>query len=159
MKAMKTLILYATKSGAAREIAQRIASRMEGAAVHDLKQGAIPPLADYDCIIVGSSIYAGAMRKEAKAFMAQNMGAIEGKKLGLFLSGMDKSGGKDYFQPNFSPEALQMAKATGFLGGIFDPQKAGFMGRLVMRIITKQSGYIDAIDDEKIEQFVEAIKA
>jgi menaquinone-dependent protoporphyrinogen IX oxidase len=32
---MKTLILYATKHGAAREIAQRIAIRLDGAVVHD----------------------------------------------------------------------------------------------------------------------------
>ena len=32
---MKTLILYATKYGAAREIAKRIAEKMGGAALHD----------------------------------------------------------------------------------------------------------------------------
>ena len=35
---MKTIILYATKYGAAAEIARRIAAHIDGAIVHDLKQ-------------------------------------------------------------------------------------------------------------------------
>ena len=34
---MKTIILYATKYGTTAEIAKRIANRIDGATVHDLK--------------------------------------------------------------------------------------------------------------------------
>ena len=48
---MKTLILYATKHGATREAAKRIAAKIPGAVFHDLKQDGIPALFDFDCVI------------------------------------------------------------------------------------------------------------
>jgi menaquinone-dependent protoporphyrinogen oxidase len=154
---MKTLILYASKYGAAGEIARRLAQKMGNATVCDLKQGNIPPLDGFDCVIVGSSVYAGALRKEAKAFVAKNAAALVKKTLGLYISslGADIS----FFNKNYPPGFFDTAKAKGFLGGIFDPEKAGTAERLIIRAITKQSGYISTIDDEAIDQFVAAIKA
>ena len=156
---MHTLILYATKYGATREIAERIAKGMGDATLHDLKLGDVPDLAGFDCVIIGSSLYAGSIRKEAKAFLAQNADKLRDKKLGLFLSGMAKSDEEKYFKDNFPSSLMQAACVASFLGGIFDPKKAGAMARLIMKAVTKQPGYVDAIDDEKITQFVSRIKA
>jgi len=155
---VKTLILYATKYGAAGEIAQRIAKRIDGAFVHDLKQACTHDLTAFDCIIIGSSVYAGTIRKEVKVFLSKNSSTLQGKKLGLFLSGIGESGEETYFKKNFSSDIIQAAKATGFLGGTFNPQKANFLERFIMRIITKQSGLINTISDRKIEKFVEELK-
>ena len=154
---MKTLVLYATKHGAAAEIARRIASRIDGAAIHDLKQGGVPPLDGFDCVIVGASLYAGMVRKEAKEFVAKNAAVLRGKKLGLFLSGLDGSKETEYFDSNFPADILQTAKAANFLGGIFDPKKAGIVGRIVMKAVAKQSEYTDNINDGKIAEFAEAL--
>ena len=155
---MKTLILYATKHGAAQEIARRIADAVKDAVIHNINQGEIPDLADFDCVIVGSSIYVGMIRKEAKAFIACHADVLRNKTLGLFLSGMDLSKENEAFAANFPPEILKAAKAKGFLGGIFDPQKAGMMERFIMKAAAKQSGYTDAIDHNKIKEFVEELK-
>jgi menaquinone-dependent protoporphyrinogen oxidase len=155
---MKTLILYATKHGAAHEIARRIASKINGAILHDLKQGGIPSLSDFDSVIIGSSVYAGAVRKEVKTFLSQNTGALRGKKLGLFLCGLDISKEEEYFNANFSPDILQAAEAKSFLGGIFNPKKAGFIERMIMKAVTKQSEYIDDIDDKRLALFAEVMR-
>lgn len=154
---MKTIILFATKNGATHEIARRIADRIGGAQVHDLKQRNIPDLNQFDCVIVGSAVYAGMIRKEAKAFLTENAELLRGKRLGLFLSGMDATNEKTYFDNNFSPDILRMSTANSFLGGIFDPQKAGVMGRLVMKAVAKQSGFMDSILNDRIEKFAEAM--
>ena len=156
---MKTLILYATKHGAAGEAARRIAKLIDGAVLHDLKQGNVPAIAEFDCVIIGSSIYVGMIRKEAKTFLAQNADALQGKRLGLFLCGMDANQEQAFFKANFSEDILQAAKAACFMGGIFDPKKAGIMERLIVKVAAKQSEYIDTIDDDKIKQFAEAMKA
>lgn len=156
---MKTLILFATKNGATREIAQRIAKQMEGAVVHDLRNSEIPALGGFDCVIIGSSVYAGMIRKEAKSFVGQNAAVLCGKRLGLFISGLDGSKEKEYLSANYPAEVLRAAKSACFLGGVFDPEKAGFMGRLVMKAVAKQTEYTDNIDDTKIKQFTEALKA
>jgi len=150
---MRTLILYATKYGATREIAGRIADKLGGAVLYDLKQDDVPALGDFDCVIIGSSLYAGSIRKEAKAFLAKHPKQLHGKKFGLFLSGMAKSDERKYFKDNFPADILQGVTATCFAGGIFDPQKANGMERLIMKAVTKQSGYVDAIDDGAISQF------
>jgi len=153
------LILYATKHGAAREIAQRIADNMRGAALHDLKQGGPPPLEQFDCVIIGSSLYAGMIRKEAKEYLSQNAETLRGKRLGLFLCGMDGSREKECFEANFPPALVEQAKEAAFLGGVFDPKKTGVVGRLVMKAAAGQSGYADTIDDEKIRRFAEVMGA
>ena len=154
---MKTIILYATKYGAAGEIAKRIAAQIDGAVTYDLKQGSAPALDGFDCVIVGSSIYAGTFRKEAKSYIAQNADDLCKKKLGLFISGMseDESSGNETFKANVPEEVLQAAVVKGILGGVFNPEKANFFERLIMKAITKQSGYVSNISDEKISRFAE----
>ena len=153
---MKTIILYASKYGAAREIARRIAKKIEGAKLHDLKGGNIPPLDQYDCIIIGSSLYAGTIRKEAKSFLAQNSRILMEKQLGLFLSGLGGAPGEDtektYWAKNIPDELLKHAKAAMFLGGIFDPAKCGFLERLIIKAVAKTADYTDTIMDERITQ-------
>ena len=156
---MQTIILYATKHGGTREIAQRIASKIPGSEMHDLKQSPAPSLSQYDCIIIGSPLYAGAIRKEVKAFLLQSAEALQKKRLGLFLSGLSPEEKKTFFEANYSPEILQSAKAKGFLGGIYDPKKAGFMERFLMKAIAKQKDYADKIDDTAISQFVKDLQA
>ena len=55
-------------------------------------------------------------------------------------------------------DILWAAKATAFLGGIFDPKKAGAIERFIVRLVMKQKGYICSIDKAKIEQFVTNLK-
>ena len=156
---MKTIILYATKHGAAAEIAQKIADKITGAVIVNLKEKEIPSLSDFDCVILGSSVYAGNILKEAKAFLAKNESVLLEKKIGLFLCGIGAEGKETYLNNNFSVNILQAAKSKKFLGGIFDPKKANGFERFIIKIVTKKSEYINTISDRKIEQFAETMKA
>jgi len=154
---MKTLIIYATKHGATADIARRIAELIDEPVIHDMKQDEIPSMDGFDCVVIGSPVYAGMIRKEAKSFIERNADTLCAKNLGLFLSAMDMSGDKKFFEENVPEDILRSAKAASVLGAVFDPKKAGLFERLIMRLVSKQSGYISTIDDEKIRQFVEAI--
>jgi len=156
---MKTLILYATKHGAAEDIAKRIAAQIGDADLYNLKQENIPQLGDYDCVIVGSSVYAGAFRKEAKAFLARNADQLCEKKLGLFICAMSENNEDEVLKANVPEEVVKAATAARTLGGAFDPKKGNFFERLIMKAVTKQSGSISTISDEKISKFVEAMKS
>jgi len=153
---MKTLILYATKHGATGEIANRIAAKMTEATVCNLKKDKIPKLKNFDCIIIGSSLYAGMIRGEAKEYISQNTTELCKKKLGLFLSGFKPD--NEYFTHNFSADLLEAATATAFLGGIFDPKKVGFIGRFIVKKAAKQSEYLNNISDDKINEFTGVLK-
>jgi len=155
---MKTIILYSTKYGAAADIAKRIATQIDGAVTYDLKSAGVPDLSGFDNVIIGSSIYAGTFRKEAKTYIAENADELCKKKLGLFISGMSESESAEAFKANVPDEVLQAATVKNVLGGIFDPEKANFFERLVMKAVSKQSGYVSNINDEKISKFAEAMK-
>jgi len=156
---MKTIIIYTTKHGATGEIAQKIADKIGGALIHNLGDGAAPSLAEFDCVIIGSSLYAGGINRQMKAFLKQNSNVLQEKKTGLFVSGLEPSEEKKYFESNFPTDILKSAKATSFLGGIFDPQKASAMERMMLKAVAKLSDYTNTIDDEKIKEFAETIKA
>lgn len=156
---MKTLILYATKYGAAAEIARCIAEKIPGAVLCDLKKDAVPELSGFDCVIVGGSLYAGMLRKEARDFTVQNAAALTGMKFGLFLSGMNKSpeNHDEYFQSNFPADIVRAAAAKAFLGGIYDPKKAGFVERLIFKAVSKQSGYVNTVSEDEIDMFIRGL--
>jgi menaquinone-dependent protoporphyrinogen IX oxidase len=67
---------------------------------------------------------------------------------------MSKGDAAKVFAENVPDKITQAAKATALLGGIFDPTKANFMERFIMKIVTKKSGHVERIDDNEIENFV-----
>lgn len=154
---MKTLIVYATKYGAAREIAERLKARMEGAVVAQLGGGAPGP-EGYDCVIIGSSVYAGQLRKEAREYVALHAAALKTTRLGLFVSGLSPEGIEGYLSGNYDKDVVAHAAATAMLGGAFDPAKGSFFERLVMRLITRTAKSTNTISDERIDGFAEALK-
>ncbi|MCL2842540.1 MAG: flavodoxin domain-containing protein [Oscillospiraceae bacterium] len=149
-----TIILYATKYGTAREVAERLSGYLDDTVTHDLKAGAVPDLAEFDTVILGSAVYAGSIRKEARAFLAAHKTELAEKRLGFYLCGISKEE-QTYFKDNFPKELLEQATATDLFGGKFDPQKANGLERLIMKAVAKQSGCIDTIDDAKVKQFAE----
>ena len=154
---MKTLILYATKYGATKEIAEKMASNLGDVTLHNLKEKNFPNLDTFDCIILGSSLYAGLVRKELKAFISENLSLLNQKKLGVFFSGM----GSDSIDKNFTDNpplaSLEKVIAKGNLGGIYDPQRVKKMERFIYKMATKQSEYQSTVDDAKIASFVQKI--
>jgi menaquinone-dependent protoporphyrinogen oxidase len=156
---MKTLILYASKYGAAAEIARRIAERLEPAELADLTSPARPRLEDYDRIILGGSVYAGSLRKEARAYAAENAAVLKTKTLGLFLACLAEGDGENYFTANFPPELINAAKAKALLGGVFDPAKTSWLDTLILKLVTKKKEYYSTISGEKIAAFTSKLEA
>ena len=156
---MKTLILYATKYGATKEIAEKIAKNMEDVSLYDLKEKNSPSLDTFDCILLGSSLYAGSARKEFKAFITENLSTLNHKKLGIFFSGMGSDSIDKVFTDNPPLASLENVIARDNLGGIFDPQKVNKAERFIFKLATKQSEYQNTIDEEKITSFLHKINA
>jgi len=155
---MKTLIIYATKHGGATKIiAQAIAECMGNAILHDINSNNNISVNDYECVILGSSLTAGQIDKGLKRFAAENVEELQNKKLGIFLSGLQASGEEGYLKQNFPAELLDKAVAKAFMGGIFDPEKCGFLARTAIKVIAKLDSYTSTIDEEKIAVFAQTL--
>ena len=148
-----TLIIYATKNGTTRDVAERIKSNISGAVLCDVVEMAKVSLDDFDRIIIGSCVYVGSINKQVKAFVKKNAKVLLQKEIGLFLCGMQPSESNKVFESHFPKEILNHAKAKSLLGGIYDPKKAGAVTRFVFKTVAKISEYTDTIDDGKIKEF------
>jgi len=156
---MRTLIAYTTKYGATEQIARRIAERLEDATLYDLRTDSAPDLAGFDCVIVGSPLYAGTARKEATGFVIDNLAMLKDKRLGLFFAGMDADKQAEFLANNYPAEVLDHAITAEHIGGIFDPKKTNFAERLIMKAAAGKSDFQDTINDERIVAFVDALSA
>jgi menaquinone-dependent protoporphyrinogen oxidase len=156
---METLLLYASKYGAAQEVARRIAEQLGCTQLVDLKNDTLPSLDQYEQVIIGSSIYAGAAHAEVKSFVEKNSSSLQDKTLGLYLCGLETSKGTEQLKANFPPELLEHAKARMFAGGVFDPKKTNAMERFIMKRIGKIKGYTNTLDDEAIAVFAGTMRA
>lgn len=150
---MKTLIVYATKYGAAREAATRLAAQLPGAEVVQLQKGTAPPdLAPYDAVAVISSVYAGMLRGEAKEFCQANAGTLAGKHLALLTC---QASADDTVQAtleaNLPAELVQGAAVTASLGGQLDSAKLKFIDKTIFNAVAKKGGMaIPQLNDEAI---------
>src|SRR5947209_4020285 len=88
---MSVLVTYATAKGSTREIAERIAKRLETLVtaeclpVNEVRTASTP---SYSAIIVGSAIHVGSWLGPARHFIHSNAAALEAKPVWAFSVGM-----------------------------------------------------------------------
>jgi menaquinone-dependent protoporphyrinogen oxidase len=86
---MSILVAYASKYGATKGIAERIAEKLiasgQKAEVRPVK--AATNLAGYDAYVIGSAAYIGSWLKEAAEFVRKNQAILAAKPVWLFSSG------------------------------------------------------------------------
>jgi len=86
---MPVLVVYASKHGATREIAERIAQTIAAAGQQAQARPvtAAGDLNSYDAVVVGSAVYMGHWQKEATEFIRRNRAVLAGHPVWLFSSG------------------------------------------------------------------------
>jgi menaquinone-dependent protoporphyrinogen oxidase len=86
---MKILVAYASKHGATRGIAERIAQTLERAGLDVTLSPAesTGPVADYDAFVIGSAAYMGGWMGEATSFVRRNRDVLALRPVWLFSSG------------------------------------------------------------------------
>lgn len=86
---MSILVAYASKYGATRGIAERIAAalRAAGRDAEARPAAAVADPAGYEAVVIGSPIYYGSWLKEAAAFARRNSAVLAGRPVWLFSSG------------------------------------------------------------------------
>jgi menaquinone-dependent protoporphyrinogen oxidase len=86
---MSILVAYASKHGATREIAERIAETLvaAGQKAEARPVAAAGDLVDYGAFVIGSAVYMGHWQKEAAEFVRHNRAVLAGRPVWLFSSG------------------------------------------------------------------------
>ena len=141
------LIVYATRAGSTREVADAIGKAMteHGARVevHPIKE--ITTLEPYRAVILGSAIRAGSWLREAVAFVKQNKSELE--KLPLVYFVVCATMHED--TPKHHDEVLAYLKPVramlepleiGLFAGKLDAEKLPFFERLLIKAMHKEQG-------------------
>jgi len=140
---MKVLIAYASKYGATREIAERLADRIRAAGLEAQAQPVttVSDLSAYDAVVIGSAAYIGHWQKETTEFVQSNSAVLAGRPTWLFSSGplgneptnapgLDQRGAAE-------PKEIAELRATisprdhRVFFGALDPAKLGFRDRAI----------------------------
>lgn len=145
---MKILVAYASRHGATRGIAERIADALER---HDLKVTVMPVenvefIGEFDAFVVGSSVYMFHWEKDATTFVRDNASFLATRPVWLFGSGpvgtdvVDKEG-HDVLESSRPKEFAEFKKLIHSRGeeiffGAYDPDRegAGLVERLVLAL-------------------------
>ncbi|MHA2395049.1 MAG: flavodoxin domain-containing protein [Promethearchaeota archaeon] len=141
---MKALIVYSTVYGGTVGIVEKIKEEFLLAGyetqIFNSTDKTIPDVADFDYVIVGSSILAGRWNKKALQFIEKNKDVLAGKNVAYFVScgdAFDPSKRKEAYEnylvkvdnkyPSIKPISM------GLFGGVYNPEKYNFALKLLMK--------------------------
>ena len=140
---MNVLVAYASKYGATREIAERLADRMRAAGIEAQAQPvtAVRDLSGYNGFVIGGAAYLGHWLNDATAFVRRTGAVLASQPTWLFSSGPlgtrpTDAEGRDLrlaAEPKEFAEFNETIKPIGtrvFFGAL-DPGKLGFRDRAV----------------------------
>lgn len=144
---MRILVAYASRHGATRGIAERIARTLErpGLDVTLQTTDTVDRAADYDAFVIGSAAYMSHWLKEATNFVRRNRAILADRPVWLFSSGpigteMVDAKGRDVVEASKPDEFAELGEAIHprderVFFGAYDPdaEPIGFMERLGAR--------------------------
>ena len=170
---MRILVVYASKYGSTRGIAERIAdslneSGQQAAAVPASKAGMLD---GYDAFVIGSAAYMGSWLTEAAGFVRRNAALLRAKPVWLFSSGpigtatVDAQG-RDVREATVPKEIAEFRSSIEprdhhVFFGAFDHTKLNFTHRLVYALPAMKSLLTDGDfrDWDEIDSWAKEIAA
>ena len=158
---MKTLIVYATHHGCTEECAGRLSRGLGGEAeLVRMPARRAPKLDAYQRVLIGGSIHIGKVQGAVRRFCRENLEALLGKQVGLFLCCMAEGADAQKQLDDAFPEVLRRhARATGIFGGAFNFEKMNPLQRVMIRKISGQSESVTKIRDEAIGDFLAQLRS
>jgi len=144
---MKILVAVASKHGATREIADEIGVTLrdklgERAEIDVLFAANVDTLADYDAVVLGSSVYMGHWMAEATDFVHRYQDALCTMPVWLFSSGPVGSPPKPHEEPLEINKLRRLAYARGHrvFAGRIDRHRLGLGERAVVAALRVHDG-------------------
>lgn len=145
----RVLVTYATKYGATKEIAEKIGEVLAelGLGVDVLPVKEVKSIGAYQAVVLGSAVYVGAWRKEAKKFLLKNADALARCKVWFFSSGPTEAGDPQELLDGWTfPKGLQETSDrikpvdVAVFGGSLDPEKLNGLERWMIQKVNASSG-------------------
>jgi len=140
---MKAIVVYASKYGSTKGIAEFIAEklRQHGVQAEAKSVDAAPNLEEYDAIVIGSAVYMEHWMADAVEFVRKNRDILATRPVWLFSSGPLKTGPEvTTDDPALEPKEIGELKEIihprehQIFFGALDPGKLGFTYRALRKL-------------------------
>ena len=144
---MKALIIYGTRGGATKQIAEEIGKVLgeQGltTTIEDARRSRGIDVNAYDLVVVGSSVWATTWKWQATRFLKRNEKKLADKKVALFSSGL---AGGDQAQADYARKSIEKTAAKfpaikslalAYFGGLIDFEHQVLLARLFTNAIKK----------------------
>ncbi|MDT2600256.1 flavodoxin domain-containing protein [Enterococcus hulanensis] len=113
---MKTIIVYATNSGASFECAKLIQKELPACDLYNLETDSFN-LQDYDRIILGAGVKNNTIYKPMRDFLKENLAVLLTKELALFICNGKPKSVEEILNKVFKPELREHALFAESFGG------------------------------------------
>jgi menaquinone-dependent protoporphyrinogen oxidase len=131
---MTTLVAYASKHGSTHEVADAIADtlRDEQLEVEVRDAGEVKDVSEYANVVLGTAVYMGRIRPEARDFLKRHGKELTGGRLALFAMGPSDTEQKslDAVRKELDKNLRKLPNAepakVAIFGGVIDPSKLHF---------------------------------
>lgn len=157
---MTVLIVYASKHGSTRGIAERIAERLrqlgKEAGARPVDEVSDP--GSYEAFVIGSAVYYGSWLKEATEWVHRNQAVLAQRPVWLFSSGPLGTEVRDAEQQPKEMTEFQQAirpREQRIFFGVLDHSKLSFAERMMAKAVRAPEG--DFRDWEVIEAWATSI--
>jgi menaquinone-dependent protoporphyrinogen oxidase len=164
---MSILVTYATAKGSTREIAERIASRLEAfvtpvecLSVKEVQAASLP---NYSAVIVGSAIHVGSWLGPARRFIHSNAAALKAKPVWAFSVGMppqevDRANEEIMMDTKIRKVVPDLCGHRLFQGRFYKQDLGWFLGMIFMCCVPKEkTKWGDARNWEDIEAWADNV--
>lgn len=112
---MSTLIVYASKSGTAKECAGVLSQRIEDCQAYEASSAPAPD--GWDTIVVGSGVRMGKVYKPLLKYLAKHDEALKAKRVAIYLCNGDVKTFTPSLEKNIPASLREHAIAAVCLGG------------------------------------------
>jgi menaquinone-dependent protoporphyrinogen oxidase len=147
---MKVLVGYASEHGSTRDIAQRIAAKLEegGNEVDTLPLDQVRNLGRYDVVVLGSAIHNQNWLAPATRFVSRNLDTLATRPVWLFSVGMPGALPRPLRRLAMKEELKVIAdfresispRDHRLFSGVVDPAQLSLLGRLLFRAVGGRYG-------------------
>lgn len=157
---MRTLILYFSKYGFTKRVANMLADHFEGdVVVEKCTKDYCVDLTKFDNIILGSPIYVGRPNVDLLDFCDSYQRLLMNKRLGVFVTGFTKEDALTSLMKSMPDGVYKHAKARAYFGYELNFEKMSFLDRLATRIVTRKAQSETVIKAHSIEAFAQKFES
>ncbi|MDO4773559.1 MAG: flavodoxin domain-containing protein [Candidatus Saccharibacteria bacterium] len=155
---MKTAIIYASQHGTTKYCAALLAKLLPDAVAIDVTEA--PALEAYDCVVLGTAIYAGRGMHEMAQWCSAHLDSLQQRRLGLFICCMNTNDEtvQRQLRKAFPNELQQHAVVRASFGGALTMSRLTLPEKAMMRLL----GYTQdqtTVNAATIEQFAADLSA